>query len=42
MRARIVDDGKGGWRKVDNPNWRMRDAATIAALYGQQQKEETA
>ncbi|HEV7246931.1 MAG TPA: glucose-6-phosphate isomerase [Shinella sp.] len=42
MRARIVDDGKGGWKQVDNAGWRMRDAATIAALYGHQEKEKTA
>lgn len=34
MRARILDDGKGGWRQVDNPAWQPRDAATIAALHG--------
>ena len=33
MRARIVDDGEGGWKQVDNPGWRPRDAATIAALH---------
>ena len=42
MRVRIVDDGKGGWKQIDNPNWRMRDAATIATLYGQDKKEKTA
>lgn len=42
MRVRIVEDGTGGWKQVDNPNWRMRDAATIATLYGQDKKEETA
>ena len=42
MRARIIDDGKGGWKQVDNPNWRMRDAATVAALYGREKKEKTA
>lgn len=42
MRVRIVEDGAGGWKQVDNPNWRMRDAATIATLYGQDKKEETA
>lgn len=42
MRIRIIDDGKGGWKKIDNPNWQMRDTATIAALYGQEKKEEHA
>lgn len=42
MRARIVDDGRGGWKQIDNPGWRMRDAETIAALYGHQEKEKTA
>ncbi len=22
MRARIVDDGAGGWKQIDNPAWR--------------------
>ncbi len=33
MRVRIVDDGNGDWKQVDNPSWRPRDAATIAALH---------
>jgi glucose-6-phosphate isomerase len=33
MRTRIVDDGAGGWKHVENPAWRRRDAATIAALH---------
>jgi glucose-6-phosphate isomerase len=33
MRARIVDDGAGGWKQRDNPAWRARDAATLDALY---------
>jgi glucose-6-phosphate isomerase len=33
MRARIVDDGSGGWKRVENTQWRPRDAETIAALY---------
>lgn len=33
MRRRVVDDGKGGWKAVDNPAWRARDAATVEALY---------
>jgi glucose-6-phosphate isomerase len=42
MRVRIVDDGSGGWKQIDNPDWRMRDAATIADLYGDEKKEATA
>jgi NAD(P)-dependent dehydrogenase (short-subunit alcohol dehydrogenase family) len=42
MRVRIVDDGNGGWKQIDNPDWRMREAATIADLYGDQKKEATA
>lgn len=37
-----IDDGRGGWKQIDNPNWRMRDAATVAALYGREKKEENA
>lgn len=33
MRARIVDDGAGGWKQVTNAGWTPRDAASIAALY---------
>ena len=33
MRARIVDDGAGGWKQRDNPAWRARDATTLDALY---------
>ena len=29
MRVRIVDDGRGGWKSVDNPRYRPRDAAEI-------------
>lgn len=32
MRARIFTDGKGGWKQVDNPAYRPRSAAEIAAL----------
>ena len=34
MRSRVVA-GDGGWRQVDNPDWRPRDAKLISALYGQ-------
>ena len=40
MRARIVDDGSGGWMQVDNPDWCPRSAADLAALY--QPREEPA
>jgi glucose-6-phosphate isomerase len=33
MRQRIVDDGRGGWKAVDNARWQPRDAATVEALY---------
>jgi glucose-6-phosphate isomerase len=33
MRSRVVDDGAGGWRLVDNPSWRPRDAAAVAAIH---------
>lgn len=42
MRARIVDDGKGGWKQMDNPGWRKRDDATIARLYGNEEKDASA
>jgi glucose-6-phosphate isomerase len=32
MRVRIMADG-AGWRAVDNPAWRPRDAAQIAAIH---------
>ena len=32
MRQRILDDGQGGWRAVDNPRWRPRDAAEVARV----------
>ena len=32
MRVRILDDGQGGWRKVENPNWRPRSASEIATI----------
>lgn len=34
MRVRIVDDGAGGWKSVDNPDWTPRDADALAAIYG--------
>lgn len=33
LRVRIVDDGAGGWREVENPDWRPRTADEIAAIY---------
>ena len=32
MRQRIVDDGQGGWRAVDNRRWRPREPAEIARV----------
>jgi glucose-6-phosphate isomerase len=32
MRVRVVDDGAGGWTQIDNPAWRPRSAADIAAI----------
>lgn len=32
MRARIVDDGAGGWKQVENPNWRPRTADEVARV----------
>ncbi len=37
MRVRILDDGRGGWRQVPNPDWRPRSKDEIAAIL-----EETA
>ncbi|TIR39030.1 MAG: glucose-6-phosphate isomerase [Mesorhizobium sp.] len=37
MRSRVVA-GDGGWRQVDNPDWRPRDAKLISALYGQRSR----
>jgi glucose-6-phosphate isomerase len=36
MRMRIVDDGAGGWKQIDNPVWRPRDAAALEAVYGKE------
>lgn len=32
MRKRVLDDGKGGWLLVDNPDYRSRSTAAIKAL----------
>jgi glucose-6-phosphate isomerase len=32
MRKRVLDDGRGGWALVDNPDYRPRSAAAITAL----------
>jgi glucose-6-phosphate isomerase len=32
MRRRVVDDGKGGWTLVDNPDYRPRASAEVDAL----------
>ena len=33
MRSRIVDDGKGGWRLIDNAGYRGRSAERIARVF---------
>ena len=35
LRVRILEDGSGGWRAEDNPGWRPRSPAEIAAIYGE-------
>ncbi len=32
MRRRVVEDGAGGWTLADNPAWRPRGAAEVAAI----------
>jgi glucose-6-phosphate isomerase len=32
MRKRVLDDGRGGWVLVDNPDYRPRSAAAVKAL----------
>jgi glucose-6-phosphate isomerase, archaeal len=32
MRKHVLDDGKGGWILVDNPDYRLRSAAEVDAL----------
>ena len=34
MRVRVVDDGKGGWTSIDNPDWRPRTESELASIYG--------
>ena len=42
LKQRVIDDGKGGWLCVDNPDYRQRPAAeiesikTVAAQLGQE------
>lgn len=33
MKARVVDDGAGGWRLADNLSYRAREAARVAQIY---------
>ena len=33
MRSRVVDDGQGGWRLVDNPRYRGRPPERIARVF---------
>lgn len=35
MKVRVLDDGKGGWTAVDNPDWRPRSAEDLAKIYGE-------
>jgi glucose-6-phosphate isomerase len=39
MRSRILDDGAGGWKAVENPNWRPRDETALAAVYASSKKD---
>ena len=32
LKQRVIDDGKGGWLCVDNPDYRQRSAAEIEAI----------
>ncbi len=33
MKSRVVDDGKGGWRLIDNASYRSRPAERIARVF---------
>ena len=33
MRSRVVDDGEGGWRLIDNVGYRGRPAERIAHVF---------
>jgi glucose-6-phosphate isomerase len=33
MRSRVVDDGQGGWRLIDNARYRGRPAERIARVF---------
>jgi len=33
MRSRVVDDGEGGWRLIDNTRYRGRQAERIARVF---------
>ena len=33
MRSRVVDDGEGGWRLIDNASYRGRPAERIARVF---------
>jgi glucose-6-phosphate isomerase len=32
MRVRVMDDGAGGWRAEDNPDWRPRSSEEVSAI----------
>ncbi|QGZ63304.1 glucose-6-phosphate isomerase [Paraburkholderia acidisoli] len=42
MRTRIVDDGQGGWRREQNPEWRARTIEEIETLIARQHETEQA
>ena len=42
MRVRIVKDGHGGWKEVDNPAWRARNEQEIADIFNDQMVNEQA
>ena len=42
LRKRIVSDGAGGWRSVDNPHYAPRSAADVGAFMGKARPAEAA
>ncbi len=33
LRVRIVDDGQGGWKTIENPEWTARSDAELATIF---------
>jgi glucose-6-phosphate isomerase, archaeal len=33
MKQRVIDDGQGGWKAIDNPTYRPRTAAEIDRVW---------